>query len=106
MFPTKEENRQCIKIFVTQIFSDKVSVYVTDNVTTGSNTMFLQSQFPGSLLDKILTLAANFNYKRNKPLRLDTKGVGTLSISSQTRLTSGRFPLTMVKINTQALVFI
>lgn len=40
--------------------------------------MILQPQFPGSPLDKILILAADFNYKRNKPLRLDTKEEGTL----------------------------
>lgn len=58
----------------------KVSEYITDNVQAGSNTMILQPQFPGSPLDKILILAADFNYKRSKPLRLDTKEEGTLYV--------------------------
>ena len=40
--------------------------------------MFLQSQFPGSPLDKILILAADFNYKRNKTTETGHKKVGIL----------------------------
>lgn len=53
--------------------------------------MILQPQFPGSPLDKILILAADFNYKRSKPLRLTQKKKALFKYRSQTRLTSVRF---------------